>query len=129
MSNLVQYLSYLGVAVLLMAVFLSLYMCFTPHREFTLIKSNNVSAAISLSGTLIGFALAVASAGLHSVGIMDMALWSVIGLACQLMVFLIVSRLLPGLVRAIEEDKIAYGIVLAGFSIAMGIVNFGMLSY
>ncbi|HYE00191.1 MAG TPA: DUF350 domain-containing protein [Alphaproteobacteria bacterium] len=129
MSNLPLYLAYLGTAVALIAAFTTIYLMITPYSEITLIRQGNSAAAVSLGGTIIGFAIALHSAAANSVSLMDMALWGAVGLASQVVVFLLVCVKLPGFRGGIEGDKIGYGITLASLSIAMGIVNAGSLTY
>jgi putative membrane protein len=129
MSTLPLYLAYLATAVALIAAFTGVYLAITPYREIALIRQGNSAAAVSLGGTVIGFAIALNSAAANSVSLLDMALWGALGLASQILVFLVVCMKLPGFRNGIEADRIGYGIVLAAFSIAMGIVNAGSLTY
>ncbi|MBM3491833.1 MAG: DUF350 domain-containing protein [Alphaproteobacteria bacterium] len=128
MGGLALYAAYLIVALLLVGVGLVVYSFVTPYNELRLIREGNNAAACSLSGTAIGFALAVASATAHSVGLLDLVMWGVIGLVSQLVVFFAVSALLPGLRQGIETGKTSYGLLLGGSSIAMGILNAGSLT-
>ena len=128
MGGLGLYVAYLVVAVLLVGIGLTVYSLITPYNELRLIREGNAAAAYSLSGTAIGFALAVASAAAHSVGLLDLVIWGVVALVSQLVVFFAVSALLPGFRKGIETDKASYGLTLGGVSIAMGILNAGSLT-
>ena len=94
-----------------------------------LIRAGNRAAAISLSGTIIGLAIALNTVAAGAVSILDMALWGAIACISQLVVYLIVARLLGDLSAGIEEDRIGYGILLGGVSVATGLVNAGALTY
>ena len=54
--------------------------------------------------------------------------WGAVGLIGQLVVYFVVSLMIPGLKEGLEEDRTSYGILLGGLSIAMGILNAGALS-
>lgn len=114
---------YFGVAVVLILVFQVIYAFITPYDELTLIRSGNMAAAISLSGTFIGIVLPVAFAVVASHNLVTMLVWG--GLACviQLIVFLVVRLLLPTLNQDIPANKPAPTIFLAALSIGVGIIN------
>lgn len=128
LATLPLYLVFLGTVVGLLAVGLGIYIMITPYQEIRLIRGGNRAAACSLGGTAIGMALVLHSTASGTFDALELAVWGAIGLAGQLLVFLIVSFLVPRLRQGIEEDNIAYGILLAALSIAMGILNAGALS-
>lgn len=47
----------------------------TPHDEEGLIRAGNAAAAVALGGTILGFALPLASAIAHSANLLDAAVW------------------------------------------------------
>jgi len=124
-----DFLLHFGLSALFVAIFLLIYVRITPHRELALIREGNAAAAASLSGTLIGYVLPLASAVTHSVNPWDMALWAVIALVVQLLVFVIVRLLLPELTRHITEGRTASGVFLGAVSLAAGIVNAACMTY
>jgi len=128
LATLPLYLSFLGTNVALLAVALSAYVLITPYKEITLIRQGNAAAAYSLGGTSIGMAVVLFSTASGTFNVAELAAWGAIGLVGQLFMFLVVSRLLPGLSKGVEDDKISYGITLGMLSIAMGILNAGALS-
>lgn len=123
------FLVYFGVAIVFEAVFIALYMAVTPHHEATLIKQGNAAAAISLGGAVLGFTLPLASIIIHSVSLLDMAVWSVVALLVQLAVYLLVNFLLRGISRRIEEGNIAAATTLAAASLAIGMINAASMTY
>ncbi len=129
MDTLPLYLAYLGTCVGLLVAFTVVYTAITPYREFSLIRDGNKAASISLGGTLIGFGVALASTASHSIGVLDLAIWGTIALACQIGVFFVATLLLPGLRQGIEADRNSYGITLAAMAITMGLINAGAVSY
>ena len=124
-----DFLVYFGLSVLFVALFLAIYVHVTPYREFALIRQGNAAAAASLSGSLLGFVLPLASTVVHSVNLWDMALWAAIALAVQILVYLAVRGLLPDLIRHIPEGKAGSGVFLGAASLAAGVLNAACLTY
>jgi len=124
-----SFLSYFGAAIAAEAVFLAVYMAVTKHNEAALIRKGNVAAAVSLGGAVLGFTLPLASAVIHSVSLLDMAVWSVLALVVQIAVFLLVDRVLKGISAQIEQDNMAAGATLAVASLAIGVINAASMSY
>src|SRR5918912_4587678 len=90
LTGLDDFLVYFALAAIYVALFLVIYVRITPYREFALIREGNAAAAASLSGTLIGFVLPLASTVVNSVNLLDMALWAAIALVVQIIVYLVV---------------------------------------
>lgn len=128
LDTLPLYLAFLATAVVLLTVALAIYMAVTPYKEIALIRQGNQAAAYSLGGTAIGMAFVLYSTAASTFNVLELATWGGIGLIGQLLVFLAVSVILPGLKKGLEDDKAAYGIFLGALSIAMGILNAGALS-
>lgn len=129
LQGLGSFLAYFLAAIVAESIFVVLYMAVTPHREMALIKAGNAAAATSLGGAVLGFTLPVASAVANSVSLLDMAVWSVVAMVVQLVVFLLASLLLRGLSRRIEEGNVAAGITLAAASLAIGVLNAASMTY
>ena len=124
-----DFLIYLGIAAVLLAVFIAIYVRITPYREIKLIREGNTAAAFSLSGTIIGMVLPLASALEFSVGLIDLAVWATIALVVQILVFIIARMALPNIVNDIPEGKQASGIFLGAISIAAGLLNAAAMTY
>ena len=124
-----DFLIYFALAAVFIAIYLAIYVHVTPYREFALIREGNAAAAASLSGSLIGFVLPLASAIIHSVNAWDMALWAAIALVVQIVVYLAVKALLPDLVRHIPEGKAGPGVFLGAASLGAGILNAACMTY
>ena len=122
------YLTFLGTSLALLAVALTLYVLITPYHEITLIRQGNRAAAFSLGGTAIGMAIVLFSTASGTFSVLELAAWGGVGLIGQLLVFLVVSVMIPGFKKGLEGDNVAYGVILAALSIAMGILNAGALS-
>ena len=128
-SGLANFLVYFVSALVAEGLFLLLYVKITPHREFTLIRSGNVAAAISLGGAVLGFTLPIASTIMNSVTLQDMIVWSAVALIAQLAVFTLLSLAFRDLSRRISADDRAAGITLAVASLTIGVLNAACLTY
>ena len=123
LSTLPAFFAFLAVALGILGVFIALYVRITPYAEFALIREGNAAAAVSLSGTLMGFALPVAEVIRNTRALSDLAVWATIACLVQMLAYLVTRLTLPGLARDIPAGKTASAIFLAGVSIAVGLVN------
>lgn len=124
-----EFLIYLAIAGVLLAVFIAIYVRITPYREIALIRDGNMAAAFSLSGTIIGMVLPLASAIRSSVNLIDLAVWATIALAVQVIVFVIARIALPNIAQDIPAGNQASGIFLGAISVAAGMLNAAAMSY
>ena len=124
-----DFLVYLALAVVLLAVFVALYIRVTPYREIQLIREGNMAASFSLSGALLGFIVPLASAVQHSVNLLDMALWGLIAMLVQLAAFVVVKLLIPSLTQDIPANKTSTGFFLGSISLGVGLLNAACMSY
>jgi putative membrane protein len=123
-----DFLVYLGIAAVLLAVFVAIYVRITPYREIALIRDGNMAAAFSLSGTIIGMVLPLSSAVQNSVNLIDLGVWCTIALAVQLIVFIVARIALPNIVHDIPAGKQASGVFLGAISVAAGMLNAAAMS-
>ena len=132
MNLYMNFLAYLGVAMLLLIIGMVLFTISTPKiNEFKLIAEKNVSAAMLLGGKVVGLALVLGAAAEYSISLMDMAIWGVIGIVSQIIVFILaeVITIRFSIQKAIEEDNRAVGTMLLSLSIAVGWIVAKCLSY
>src|SRR5262245_17069643 len=120
---------YLLACLALLAAFLFIYAMITPYKEITLIREGNTAAAASISGAMLGFVIPLANAVIHSVNIPDMVLWGFIALVVQLVVYGIVTRIIPGIASGIPQGKVAQGVFLGALSVSTGILNAACITY
>lgn len=120
---------YFGVALIISAVYLTIYSFVTPYAEWTLIKNGNNAAAISLSGAIFGFVIPLASTISHSLSLVDMVVWGLVAMVVQLLVYLIARVCKPHLNADIEAGRTAPAVLLAALSIAVGVLNAACMSY
>jgi putative membrane protein len=129
LAGLPSFAAYFAVSLLLLGIFLTIYVRVTPYPEIKLIREGNLAASASLSGAVLGFALALASAVENSSSLIDMLVWALIALLVQLLAYFLVHRLLPHLPRDVADGKLASGIFLGAIAISFGLLNAACISY
>jgi putative membrane protein len=128
MVVIVNYALHLLAAALLLCVFFLVYTRATPFDEMALIRQGNVAAALTLGGAMIGFSMTVASGLVHTDALGSFIGWSAAAAVIQLLTYVLVTRLLHMSKQHIESNNVAFGILLAAISIAVGAVSAGALS-
>lgn len=128
-SGLPAFALYFGSSLALLALFVAIYVRITPYREFALIRQGNPAAAVSLSGAMLGFTFPLAYAVAQSVNLLDMALWGLIALVVQLLVYFVASRLMPTITADIPAGRIGPGVFLGSLSLATGLLNAACMTY
>lgn len=129
LSGFDEFLIYAGLSIAFIYGYMIVYLWITPYNELKLIKEGNVAAALSLSGSVIGFTFPLAAAISHSVHPWDMMLWGLIAALVQLLVYLAVRYTLLNVVRRIPDGQVATGIVLAAISVSAGMLNAACMTY
>ncbi len=122
-TNLSEFFLFIVVAAVLVLFFIFVYRRVTRHDEIALIKKNSTAAAIAFSGSLIGFALPLASTMINSVNVVEVVLWGAIALIVQVLVYLLIRLPMPRISERIEADEVAAGIWLGACSVVGGILN------
>ncbi|MHC8312551.1 DUF350 domain-containing protein [Pseudomonas sp. GT1P32] len=117
------FVAYILGAAVLFALFQFIYTRITPHKEFELIRSGNVAAAIALGGAVIGFAIPASNVIAYSISLLDFVVWAVIAAFVQLLAFLMTSLVLKGTSERIKKGEIAAGIYVAAVAISVGMLN------
>ena len=122
-QSFLAFLAYFGTGLgvlVLAAIVVSLV---TPHHEVRLIRSGNTAAATAFAGTLVGLALPLHAAISNSVSLLDALLWGAVSAAVQIVAYLLTRVVSPKLSHHITENGMAAGILSAGVSISIGLVN------
>ena len=128
-STFPNFVVYFTLGGALTALFVLLYANLTPQRDdITLIRAGNSAAAIALVGALLGFEVPLASVIAHSAALVDVLAWGVVALIVQLAGFLVTRMMLPHLPQAIADGNIADAVLLAGISLALGILTASCLA-
>ena len=121
--SLLEFLAFFAVAAVLTVIFITVYSKTTRHNEIKLIKENSTAAAVAFSGSLIGFALPLASVMLHSLTLIELALWGIVAMIVQIVVYFLVRMPMPRISERIEAGEVAAGIWLGAASLVAGILN------
>ena len=123
------YLQYLGLAIVLEAVFAAAYLHSTPNAELRLTREGNTACALSFGGALIGFSLPLAASIRQSVRLVDFILWGVVAAVIQIALSHIATRLIiRNASRELANNNTAAGTLLAALSISIGLLNAACLS-
>jgi putative membrane protein len=123
LEGLPAFVAYFCLAAVLVIAFLLIYTRITPMNEFELIRSNVPGAAIALGLSLLGFSLPVASAMAHAADLVDCAIWGVIALIVQVLVFYAVRIPVPDLSKRIAAGDLAPAIWLGLASLTAGLLS------
>jgi putative membrane protein len=119
LNAIVAFVEYLGTAILLLGLFVYIYARATPYRDFALIAHDNVAVAIALAGAVLGFTLPLVAAIYYTHSLVEMIVWAAITCVVQLGVVLA----LRSQAQRIEEGHVASGVMVASFSISVGLLN------
>lgn len=111
-----------------MIMFTALYLRITDYDEIALMREGNVAAAITLSGTMIGFAIPLARTITQSASLLDMMIWALVALVVQILVYLLARLLFRDLSARITKGEIAAATLLAAISIVAGLINSASMS-
>ena len=129
MQGLTGFIAYFGMSLGFMLLYLLLYLYATPHREITLIRGDNLPAAVVLAGALLGFALPLASALRIASGVLDVAAWASIALLAQLVAYALVALLLRDFSKRINRGEMAGAVLAATIHLAVGLLNSAAMSF
>ena len=128
LAGLPAFVAYFCTAFIAVIIYLFIYTRVT-HDEFELIRKNVPGAAVSLGLSLLGFCLPVASAIAHASNLLECAVWSIVALIVQLIIFFVVRVPVPDLSRRIAGGEIAPAIWLGLASLAGGTLNAAAMTY
>ena len=128
MTGFENYLLHLLTATALIMVFFVAYTYVTPFDEVLLIRQGNNAAALSLGGALIGFSLTVASSILHTDTYYQFLAWAVGAMIVQILVYVVTAKLLHISKGHIEAGNTAFGGLIGGLSLSLGIINAACIS-
>lgn len=127
-SSLPAFAGFFATALVLMAVFITIYVFVTPYNEMALIRDGNTAAAVSLGGAILGFALPIAVSVAVSHNLYAMAGWGVVAGIIQLLAYVAARLALPRLNQSIPQGQVASGVFLASLSLGVGILNAGCIA-
>ena len=131
LAGLDNFALYFGLSIVFLFVFKLVYALVTPHDEWKLVKEEkNVAAAIGFACAIEGFAIALGSAASNSVAIIDFIIWAVVAIIAQSLAFALLRfTFMPKIAQRINENEVSAGVMLAGMSIAVGLLNAACMTY
>jgi putative membrane protein len=124
LDAILAFLAYLGTSVALLALFVLIYVRVTPYKDFELIAHDNSAAAVVLAGAVLGFTFPLVAAIYYTRSLLEMSVWAAITCAVQLVVFVVLRRQ----AKRIEEGHVSSAIMVATFSIAVGLLTAASIS-
>jgi putative membrane protein len=127
-ANILNFLLYFTTAVILLAAFLAAYTLLTHLHEWRLIRSGNTAVSVALGGAMIGFALPLASAIVHTQSITEAIITAAIALAVQLLCFSAMRLLRRDAAASLAQGDMAEAVFLASTSLTIGILTAACLS-
>ena len=127
-ANIANFLLYFVTSVVLLSAFLAAYTLVTDIQEWRLIRAGNTAVAIALGGAMIGFALPLASAIVHSQSLADSVVTAAVALVVQLSCFAAMRLLRRDTRAALTQGDMAEGVLLASTSLTLGMLNAACLS-
>ena len=128
-QGLADFATYFGMGLGFMVLYVVLYLYATPHREITLIRGDNLPAAVVLAGALLGFALPLANALRVASGVLGVAAWAFIALVAQLAAYALVAMLLKDFPKRINRGEMAAAVLAAAIHVSVGLVNSAAMNY
>jgi putative membrane protein len=115
----VAFLSYFATSVALLVAFVCIYVRFTPYRDFELIAHDNCAVSVTLAGAVLGFTFPLVASIYYTQSLAEMVVWAGITCVVQLAVFLGLRRQ----AKRIEEGHMSSAVMVATFSVAIGLLN------
>jgi putative membrane protein len=140
-DSILNFLLYLAVTLPLLGFGIFVFAITTPYSEFKLIREGSETgdtqkqaaakaASHDLGGKIIGLSLVLASAIFHSLGVIDLLIWGVIGIVAQVLVFYVFELVTPfRVVSEIPKGNVSVGLFASRLSIATGLLMAALISY
>lgn len=119
------FLTYFLSATGLLALFVLIYVRITPYNDFDLIAHDNSAAAVALAGAVIGFTLPLVACVYYTQSLLEMVIWSAITCLIQVLVFAVLRRQ----AHKIAEGHVSSAILVATFSVAVGLLSAVSISH
>ncbi|MEI8593702.1 DUF350 domain-containing protein [Photobacterium sp. Hal280] len=131
LAGLGSFVVYFAISIVFLMLFKFIFVRITPYDEWKLVKEEkNTAAAITLSGSILGYALAISGAASNSVNFIDFSIWGVVALLAQMLAYVIVRiGFMPRIAERIEAGEIPAGLLMAATSVSVGLLNAACMTY
>jgi putative membrane protein len=116
------------VALATWALAVAIMLRFTPADEIKLIRAGNAAAAVWAGGTVIAMALPIAAAMKYSGGTAEVAAWSALAAAVQLIAYLVACRVTGKTREKLEGGDMASALFVAAIQLAVALITAAALS-
>lgn len=100
----------------------------TPADEIKLIRAGNAAAGVWAGGTVIAMALPIAAAMKYSGGTAEVAAWSALAAAIQLLAYLVACRVTGKTREKLESGDMASALFVAAIQLAVALITAAALS-
>ncbi|RAN36522.1 DUF350 domain-containing protein [Hyphomonas pacifica] len=117
-----RFLLWTGAAGIMLVIASTIYVLLTPWKELALVKQGNSSAGLALAGAIAGLAIPIASCLASSVTLMDLAIWGIVSLLIQLIVYRLVDVILTDIPKRIEQEEAGAAIVLIAAKLSSALI-------
>ncbi|MGI9333173.1 MAG: DUF350 domain-containing protein [Gammaproteobacteria bacterium] len=117
-----------AVTVAMLAAGVIIYTLITPHREFRMVRSGNVAAAISLSGAVLGIGIPLAFCMAVSVSVFDILVWGAVTVVIQLAAYFVTDLIMRGLPARIDQGEVAAALLLVAIKLAIAAITAAAVS-
>ena len=111
---------YLGLSLVMLAVFVRLYVWTTPYHDIAEIAKGKMAPAIALAGAMLGFTFPLLVASFTRSSVLGFVAWGALACLVQLLLFRAMYRLMP---REIEANNVASATCYAAASVCVGLIN------
>lgn len=111
---------YLGLSLVMLALFVRLYIWSTPYHEPTEIAKGKMAPAIALAGAMIGFTIPLLVASYTRSSVIGFIAWGTLACFVQLILFRVMYWLMP---KSIEANNVASATCFASGSVCVGLMN------
>lgn len=131
-DSFLSFLAHVGTGLVLILLGLTVFAFTTKFSEWKLIKEGNMAVAYKLWGKVIGLGIILYTVWGGSVNLLDAVIWGFIGIATQVVVYLLIEYVLTpktNLAKKVEEGNKAVGFSLFAVGITVGLVVAGSLTY
>lgn len=131
-DSFLNFLAHVGTGLGLILLGIIAFAFTTKFSEWELIKAGNTAVALKLWGKVIGLGITLYTVWSGSVNLLDAFIWGLIGIATQIVAYLIIEYILTpktNLSKKVEEGNMAVGFSLFAVGITVGLVVAGSLTY
>src|SRR3954453_8140766 len=108
-DSFLDFLAHVGTGLGLIVIGIIAFALTTRFSEWELIKAGNTAVALKLWGKVIGLAITLYTVWGGSVSLLDAVIWGLIGIATQVVAYLIIEYVLTpktNLASKVEEGNI-----------------------